>query len=154
MFVKGNWHLQFSVTVSIQIDIKWFKKSYKFSCPHSSVHIKSTVSSSDKEGDAKSPGVPYRKWKLTTPWMPALMLCIVYMYHAPPLFGGGGRGGIWKKIGNGCIITASCSLSPRFRSFLWLFYKSFVRINCINALNRLRSFHWESKLNPILFYKR
>lgn len=89
MFVKGNWHLQFSVTVSIQIDIKWFKKSYKFSCPHSSIHIKSTVSSSDKEGDAKSPGVPYRKWKLTTPWMPALMLCIVYMYHPPPLFWGG-----------------------------------------------------------------
>lgn len=89
MFVKGNWHLQFSVTVSIQIDIKWFKKSYKFSCPHSSIHIKSTVSSSDKEGYAKSPGVPYRKWKLTTPWMPALMLCIVYMYHAPPPFWGG-----------------------------------------------------------------
>lgn len=96
MFVKGNWHLQFSVTVSIQIDIKWFKKSYKFSCPHSSIHIKSTVSSSDKEGDAKSPGVPYRKWKLTTPWMPALMLCIVYMYHPPPLFGGE-RGHLKKK---------------------------------------------------------
>lgn len=29
--------------------------------------------------------------------MPALMLCIVYMYHAPPPFLGGGEGASEKK---------------------------------------------------------